>query len=136
MLETSRYVSDVLTDLVYEQTAEDFSCMSAYRSHVQIIFNHSAMFATIFAVYWPRAVTDFEHIYFYGKWDGLLRDLTFERRLQHSRDQAELLFFGLHNVGIFPVSIAHRLLLYMLVLAWWMETDESAGIYQILTSWL
>lgn len=52
-----------------------------------MIVDDMEVFMKILDVDWLRVVIDFEHIYFYRNWHDLVRDLSFERLLQHSKEQ-------------------------------------------------
>lgn len=110
--------------------------MSAFRPHMQITVDHTAVIATILAVDGPGVVTDFDQLYFYRDWDRWVQALALKRWLRHIREHEESVFVGRHNVDVFSVPTAQRLLLYMLVSAWCMETIECAGICPMPTTWL
>lgn len=76
------------------------------------------------AVDGPPVVNFFDHFYFYQNWGGSVQYLAFEQRLQHLREQADLVFVGWHNVELFSVPILRRLFPYMLMVQWWTEMLE------------
>lgn len=84
--------------------------MNTFRPDMQKIVDHTTLFATILTLDGPQVVNCFDHISFYPKLDGWVRNLAFERRLRHRREQVESVFVGWHNVEIFAVPIARRLL--------------------------
>lgn len=93
--------------------------MNAFQPHMQMIVDHTAVFATNLVVRGPRVVTDYKHVYFYRNWGVWVGDLAFERRFRHCREHAESVFVAQHNVDVFAVLIARRLFLYILLTAWW-----------------
>lgn len=84
--------------LPYAQKVDEMWWGAVFSQYMGAVVENKVLYAGILEVEVRREVADFDRVYYYRDWDGLVMELVFERRIRHRPVRGESLFTRWHNV--------------------------------------
>lgn len=111
-------------DMHFARMAEEIWWVEEFHRHLDGILSMRTVYSKVRQFDFPLLQKDLYRVYFYRDWGGWVKDLAFERHMEHLLERfdgtrAELVFVRWHSVELFAVPLHHGILLYHLVPSWW-----------------